>query len=110
MNTNETYKVGIYLRLSKDEAKDRESASISNQREYIWDYIRDNQLTYVDEYVDDGFSGGNFDRDGFNRMIQDIESKKIEYLNFPGVKRSLYKNSIPKYKADTHEKSRIKLI
>ena len=80
MNTNETYKVGIYLRLSKDEAKDRESASISNQREYIWDYIRENQLTYVDEYVDDGFSGGNFDRDGFNRMIQDIESKKINMI------------------------------
>ena len=73
MNTNETYKVGIYLRLSKDEAKDRESASIANQREYIWEYIRDNQLTYVDEYVDDGFSGGNFDRDGFNRMIHDIK-------------------------------------
>ena len=80
MNTNETYKVGIYLRLSKDEAKDRESASIANQREYIWEYIRDNQLTYVDEYVDDGFSGGNFDRDGFNRMIQDIETKKINMI------------------------------
>ena len=80
MNTNETYKVGIYLRLSKDEAKDRESASIANQREYIWEYIRDNQLTYVDEYVDDGFSGGNFDRDGFNRMIHDIETKKINMI------------------------------
>lgn len=80
MNTNETYKVGIYLRLSKDEAKDRESASIANQREYIWEYIRDNQLTYVDEYVDDGFSGGNFDRDGFNRMIHDIEIKKINMI------------------------------
>lgn len=80
MNTNETYKVGIYLRLSKDEAKNRESASIANQREYIWEYIRDNQLTYVDEYVDDGFSGGNFDRDGFNRMIHDIETKKINMI------------------------------
>ena len=80
MNTNETYKVGIYLRLSKDEAKDRESTSIANQREYIWEYIRDNQLTYVDEYVDDGFSGGNFDRDGFNRMIHDIETKKINMI------------------------------
>lgn len=80
MNISETYKVGIYLRLSKDEEKDRESASISNQREYIWDYIRENQLTYVDEYVDDGFSGGNFERDGFERMIKDIESKKINMV------------------------------
>ncbi len=80
MNTNETYKVGIYLRLSKDEVKDRESASIANQREYIWEYIRNNQLMYVDEYVDDGFSGGNFDRDGFNRMIHDIETKKINMI------------------------------
>ncbi len=80
MNTDEIYKVGIYLRLSKDEAKDRESASIANQREYIWDYIKENQLIYIDEYIDDGFSGGNFDRDGFNRMIRDIESKKINMV------------------------------
>ena len=80
MNTDEIYKVGIYLRLSKDEAKDRESVSIANQREYIWDYIKENQLIYIDEYIDDGFSGGNFDRDGFNRMIGDIESKKINMV------------------------------
>ncbi len=80
MIPSDTYKVGIYLRLSKDEAKNRESTSISNQREYIWNYIKENKLTYVDEYIDDGFSGGNFDRDGFNQMIKDIENKKINMV------------------------------
>ena len=80
MNNYEIYKVGIYLRLSKDEAKDRESVSIVNQREYIWDYIKENNLIYIDEYVDDGYSGGNFDRDGFNCMIKDIETKRINMV------------------------------
>lgn len=88
MFTDETYKVGIYLRLSKDEEKDKEkeenpnqeSKSIRNQREYIWEYIKENKLTYVDEYVDDGASGGNFERDGFERMKKDLESKRINMV------------------------------
>ena len=88
MITDETYKVGIYLRLSKDEEKDKEkeedpskeSKSIGNQREYIWEYIKEKKLTYVDEYVDDGASGGNFERDGFERMKKDLESKRINMV------------------------------
>lgn len=88
MFTDETYKVGIYLRLSKDEEKDKEkeenpnqeSKSIRNQREYIWEYIKENKLTYVDEYVDDGASGGNFEREGFERMKKDLETKRINMV------------------------------
>ena len=78
--TREDYKVGIYLRLSREDEKLGESESISNQRDLLLNYIRDNNLLLVDEYVDDGVSGTTFDRVGFNRMIKDCESKKINMI------------------------------
>ncbi len=79
MNT-EQYKVGIYLRLSREDERLGESGSISTQRDLLLNYIRDNNLIFVDEYVDDGVSGTTFDRIGFNRMIKDCESKKINMI------------------------------
>ncbi len=80
MITETLYKVGIYLRLSREDEKLGESGSISTQRDLLLNYIRDNNLVLVDEYVDDGVSGTTFDRDGFNRMIKDCESKKINMI------------------------------
>ena len=80
MNTNETFKVGIYLRLSRDDEREDESQSISNQRDYIMNYIIRNNLMLIDEYVDDGVSGTQFDRDGFERLISDIESGRINMV------------------------------
>lgn len=74
------YKVGIYLRLSRDDKKMGESQSISNQRKLLLDYIKDNNLEFVDEYVDDGVSGTTFNRLGFNRMIHDCECRKINMI------------------------------
>ena len=79
MNTD-GYKVGIYLRLSREDERLGESGSISTQRDLLLNYIRDNNLIFVDEYVDDGVSGTTFDREGFNRMIKDCESKKINMI------------------------------
>ena len=76
----EDYKVGIYLRLSREDEKLGESESISNQRDLLLNYIKDNNLFLVDEYVDDGVSGTTFNRAGFNRMIKDCESKKINMI------------------------------
>lgn len=76
----ENYKVGIYLRLSREDRMLGESGSISNQRDLLLNYIRDNNLLFVDEYVDDGVSGTTFDREGFNRMIKDCEQKKINMI------------------------------
>ncbi len=76
----DTYKVGIYLRLSREDERLGESGSISTQRDLLLNYIKDNNLTYVDEYVDDGVSGTTFDRAGFNRMIKDCEEKKINMI------------------------------
>ena len=77
---SETYKVGIYLRLSREDELKGESGSISNQRDIIHKYIRDNNLLYIDEYVDDGVSGTQFDRVGWNRLIEDIEAKRINMV------------------------------
>ena len=61
------YKVGAYVRLSRDDEikKSNFSESINNQKEYILKYVSDNGLNLVDFYVDDGFSGTNFDRPRF---------------------------------------------
>ena len=80
---NIDYKVGIYIRLSReDEEKEKyqESESIGNQRTLLMQYITQNKLNYIAEYVDDGISGTSFDRPGFNRMIADIEAGKINMV------------------------------
>ena len=77
---NDKYKVGIYLRLSREDEKLGESSSISTQRELLLNYIKDNKLLYIDEYIDDGVSGTTFNRLGFKRMIKDCESKKINMI------------------------------
>ena len=75
------YKVGMYIRLSReDEEKNDESESITNQRSFILDYLKENGYTLYDEYVDDGRTGTNFDRPAFKRMIRDIEQGKINMV------------------------------
>ena len=77
------YKVGIYIRLSKeDEEKPetKESESVTNQRNLLIKYLQENNLTLEEEYVDDGVSGTSFDRPNFNRMIKDIEENKINMV------------------------------
>lgn len=80
---NIDYKVGIYIRLSReDEEKEKyqESESIGNQRTLLMEYIKENKLNFISEYVDDGVSGTSFDRPAFNRMISDIEAGKINMI------------------------------
>ncbi len=76
-----TYKVGMYIRLSReDEDTENESESITNQRNFIIDYLKENNYTLYDEYVDDGYSGTTFDRPAFKKMLDDIENKKINMV------------------------------
>lgn len=80
---NIDYKVGIYIRLSReDEEKEsyQESESVQNQRTLLMQYLTQNKLNFVAEYVDDGVSGTSFDRPSFNRMIEDIEAEKINMV------------------------------
>lgn len=71
------YKTALYMRLSRDDELHGESASISTQRMMLRQYAQEHGLTVVDEYVDDGWSGTNYDRPSFQRMIDDIEEGKI---------------------------------
>ena len=57
---NSSFKVGIYIRLSREDGDKLESDSISNQRDILQRYIKENQLIFVDEYKDDGISRNNF--------------------------------------------------
>ncbi len=77
--TDKTYKAGGYLRLSiEDDNKNNESISIKNQRAFIKDFALKNNIEIYDYYVDDGYSGGNFDRPAFRRLINDIENGVID--------------------------------
>lgn len=77
--TNKIYRAGAYLRLSIDDGnKDVESVSIRNQRSFIKEFATNNNIEIYDYYVDDGYSGGNFDRPAFNRLINDIEHGIID--------------------------------
>lgn len=77
---NKTYKkAAAYLRLSIEDAnKHLESISITNQRAFIKDYALKNGIEICEFYVDDGYSGSDFDRPGFKRLINDIENGLID--------------------------------
>ena len=75
------YRAVKYLRLSEQDGDKQESESIENQRDIIDDFINNNDdLKAVGEYIDDGYTGGNFDRPDFKRMIKDIEDGKIDCI------------------------------
>ena len=75
---NQKLKCAGYYRLSKeDERSNDESSSISSQRMIVESFAKFNNFILVREYVDDGYSGGNFDRPGFKQMIEDIEKGRV---------------------------------
>lgn len=75
------WKVAAYLRLSKEDNESIQSNSIINQKELIERYISDKKdLELVDFYIDDGYSGTNFNRPGFERLLLDMKNKKINYI------------------------------
>ena len=65
-----------YLRLSNEEAQGGESSSITNQRMIVQNYCKQNGITLVREFVDDGYSGGNFDRPAFQEMMRQLSQGK----------------------------------
>lgn len=73
MREQQNYRAAIYCRLSSEDGADHESMSIGNQRALLTEYVQKQGWEIVDTYIDDGFSGTNFDRPGFQRMIADIE-------------------------------------
>ena len=67
-----------YLRLSKEDGDKVESDSISSQRALVQEFVTSHpDITLIEEYVDDGYTGTNFDRPAFKRMMTDIERNRI---------------------------------
>lgn len=88
----EKYVAGLYERLSNENIEvgngevivtnedEQESGSISTQKLFLRNFCKDNNIQVYDDYTDDGVSGATFDRPDFNRMIKDIENKKINLI------------------------------
>ncbi len=77
---SQDFKVGMYIRLSREDGDKQESESIGNQRNILQRYVKENDLCFVKEYVDDGISGTTFDRPSFNELLQDIENQNINMV------------------------------
>ena len=79
MKLHDNYDVGIYCRLSRDDNNGSlESMSIANQRQMLIDFVKEKGWNLKDCYTDDGYTGTNFDRPDFKRMIRDTEAGKID--------------------------------
>jgi len=75
------YDAGLYLRLSHDDHNfNAASMSIINQRKILTDYVTEMGWNTRDVYSDDGYTGTNFDRPDFKRMIRDVETGKLNCI------------------------------
>ncbi len=77
MREQQNYRAAIYCRLSSEDGADHESMSIGNQRALLAEYVQKQGWEVVDTYIDDGFSGTNFERPGFQEMMRMVKLKKI---------------------------------
>ena len=73
------WRIAIYIRLSVEDGDDKiESYSVSNQRELLTMYIKEQEdIEIFDIYIDDGYSGTDFNRPNFQRMLQDIKAGNV---------------------------------
>lgn len=81
LKSQNSFLAALYMRLSKDDGDKVESDSIRNQRSLLRDFVKQHSdITLVKEYVDDGFSGTNFERPDFQRMLEDARNHKINCI------------------------------
>ena len=77
------FRVGVYVRLSRED-KDKQgkefSESIENQKEFALQYVHENKLHLVDVYEDDDFTGQDFQRTGFERLLNDMETGRVNMV------------------------------
>ena len=98
----------LYPRLSHEDELQGESNSISNQKRILETYAKQNGFTNLRWYTDDGFSGANFQRPGFQAMLADIEAGKVgtvivkdmsrlgrNYLQVGFYTEMLFPNAVP---------------
>ena len=80
MKQPKIYNTALYMRLSRDDESYGDSVSIETQRTILRKYAAENGLHIVDEYVDDGWSGTNFERPSFKRMMDDVDVGKVNCI------------------------------
>lgn len=85
---NKIFRVAIYIRLSKEDVKKDKngneiieySESVENQRYLLLKWVKDNGHNLIDVYIDDDYTGQNYDRPSFKRMMEDIDLGKIDMV------------------------------
>ena len=79
---SKTFNTALYIRLSREDGDNMESESITNQRDLLHLFLEKTKekLVYIDEYVDDGFTGSNFDRPSWKRLMRDLENGKVNTI------------------------------
>lgn len=70
----------LYCRLSREDERSDASSSIETQKAYLKRYAMEQGLTNIKYYIDDGYSGTNFERPGFQELLEDIDNKIIENI------------------------------
>ena len=76
-NTSKNLITALYCRLSQEDERLGESLSIENQRLMLQKYAEEHRFPNIQFYVDDGFSGADFNRPAFKRMMTDVECGKV---------------------------------
>lgn len=77
----------LYMRLSREDDKGTESASIETQRKILHRFAREQNFPVCNEYIDDGYSGTDFERPAFRRLLQDIENGNVAVLLIKDLSR-----------------------
>lgn len=80
INNPADYHAALYVRLSKEDENEGPSQSITNQISLLNTFAEEHHITVYDTYIDDGWSGTGFDRPAFQRMIRDIEARKVNMV------------------------------
>ena len=78
--SSKDYKVGVYVRLSQEDARMGESVSIENQKNILIRYCEEQGWNDYTVYIDDGYSGGSFDRPDVQRLLQDVQDGNINLI------------------------------
>ena len=85
----------LYPRLSHEDELQGESNSISNQKRILETYAKQNGFSNLQWYTDDGYSGANFQRPGFQAMLADIEAGKVTVRAKLSASGNVYGNDFP---------------
>lgn len=93
-----------YYRISREDGDKTESDSIKNQRMMVYEFVSGNNLQLIDEYVDDGYTGTNFNRPSFAKLMDDIRDNKVNCIIVKDLSR-LGRNYIEIWRMQTRSEN-----